>query len=796
MKTKKLFLLLGLWFLVQSAFAQKSNFTLSGKITDARNGEELIGASIVVSAQKSGVATNAYGFYALTLPQGVYSVEISYIGYQTQIKEVELNRDTKLNIELSESEKQLKEVLVKTDKLTNANVTANKMSVIKIDIKQVKKIPILLGEVDIVKAIQLLPGVQAAGDGSTNFVVRGGNIDQNLVQLDEAVVYNPSHVLGFFSVFNGDAIKDFEIYKGGIPAQYGGRLSSVLDVHMKDGNSKNYEATGGIGLLSSRLTLEGPIIKNKSSFLISGRRSYFDVFFPFYDSLKDVTAFFGDLNIKANYTLGEKDKLFLSGYAGKDKLGFSKLFGFGWGNYTGTLRWNHIFNNKFFLNTSLVYSRYNYNFDLNIGENLNFTRKNYIDDLNLKLDGSYFYSNKSSFKFGIKITHYVFQPGERVKITAASIIENASLPKKRDLEEAFYAGHTYKFGSRLSVEYGARLTVFSGIGEGRTINYMNGSPTYIYNGYIKQNAIDTLNPYTNYSKNQIYHTYTGLEPRINITYLLNSSSSIKGSYNRMFQYMNLIQNITASIGQEFWTPADKYIKPQMADQVALGYFKNFYDNLFEFSAETYFKKMKNTVEVRDGADLMFNESIESQVVAGQGRAYGLELFLRKQTGKTTGWVGYTLAKSERQADNVNHGEWYPFRFDRRNYLSLVISHELNKRISFSANFIYATGEAFTIATQRYSLSSLGPETPTIYYAARNNARLPAYHRADVSMTISRKLKPGKVYKNKSELVFAIYNVYGRKNAYTLDYGFEKGVPVIYKYYLFTYVPAITYNFKF
>lgn len=794
MKSIKLLFLLCLWTLVQTAQAQKNNFTLSGNITDAKNGEELIGASIAVPSLKTGVSTNAYGFYSLTLPAGSYTIEFSYLGYQTISREIELRKDVKLNLELKEVEKQLNEVLVKTDKVNTANVTSTKMSVVKIDIKQVKQTPLLLGEVDIVKAIQLLPGVQAAGDGSTNFTVRGGNIDHNLVQLDEAVVYNPSHVVGFFSVFNGDAIKDFEIYKGGIPAQYGGRLASVLDVHMKDGNTKNYEATGGIGLLSSRLTLEGPIVKNKSSFLISGRRSYFDIFFPLYDSLKDVTAYFGDLNIKANYSFGDKDKIFLSGYAGKDKLAISKLFGFGWGNYTGTLRWNHIFSSRFFMNTSLVFSRYNYNFDLNIGENLNFTRKNFIDDLNLKLDGSYFYSNKSSFKFGVKITHYIFQPGIREKITAASIVENASLPKKRAMEEDFYASHTYRFNARLSTEYGARVSVFSNIGEGRSINFINGAPTVLDNGYLKPGIIDPANPYTYYSNFQFYNTFSGFEPRVNTTYLLNSSSSIKASYNRMYQYMHLIQNITASTGQEFWTPSDKYIKPQMSDQVAIGYFKNFKDNLIEFSAETYYKKMKNTVELRDGADLLFNEAIESQVASGQGRAYGLELFVRKQTGKTTGWLGYTLSKSERQADNVNRGEWYAFRFDRRNYLTFVISHELTPRISVSGNFVYATGEAFTIASQRYSL--FGAETPAIYYASRNSARLPDYHRADVSMTIKRKMKPGKVYKNHSEWVFAVYNVYGRKNAYTLDYSMENNVPIIYKYYLFTFVPAITYNFKF
>lgn len=774
--------------------AQTEKHTISGTIKDAKNGEELIGASVSVPSLKTGASTNAYGFFSLTLPEGTYEIEFSYIGYVVQKKTVVLNQNTKINIELKESDKELKELVVKTDKVNNDNVSQNKMSVVKIDVKQVKKIPILLGEVDIIKAIQLLPGVQAAGDGSTNFIVRGGNIDHNLVLLDEAVVYNPSHVLGFFSTFNGDAVKDFEIYKGGIPAQYGGRLASVLDVHMKDGNSKKLGVTGGIGILSSRLTVEAPIIKNKSSFLISGRRSYFDVFFPLDKRLSDVTAYFGDLNIKLNYAISDKDKIYLSGYFGRDDLGFASTFGFGWGNKTGTLRWNHVFTDKLFVNTSLVYSRYDYNFDINISENLNFSRINYIDDLNLKIDGNYFINAKSNLKFGAKVNNYVFQPGELEKITATSVIDPSQLPKKRARQYDVYASHTIKLGARLSTEYGARLSVFSNVGEGRKINYLNGSPTYIENGFIKQSPFSTTNTYTNYGMGEVYNTYVGFEPRLNLTCLLDENSSIKGSYNRMYQYMHLIQNITASTGQEFWTPSDNYIKPQSADQFAIGYFRNFMDNKIEFSAETYYKKMSNTVELRDGADIQFNEAIEAQVVAGQGRAYGLELFLRKQSGKTTGWLGYTLSKSERQADNVNNNQWYSFRFDRTNYLTIVVNQVLTDRLSISGNFIYATGEAFSQASQRYSI--LGGTQPSIYYGERNNARFPDYHRADVSLTIGRKKKPGKVYKNESDIVIAIYNVYGRKNAYTLSYGLENNVPVVYKWYLFTFVPSITYNFKF
>lgn len=798
---KKSILFLLLLAVSITAFSQKKNHTISGELKDSKTGEALVGASIYSEELKTGTSTNSYGFYSLSLPNGKYSIVFSYIGYESIRKTIDFSADQKLKIELKESDKQLKEVSINTDKPTAKNVEQNKMSVVKLDIKEVKKIPLLLGEVDIIKAIQLLPGVQAAGDGSSNFIVRGGNIDHNLVLLDEAVVYNPSHVLGFFSVFNGDAIKDFEIYKGGIPAQYGGRLSSVLDVRMKDGNSKKFSASGGIGLLSSRLTLEGPIVKNKSSFMISGRRSYFDVFFPLSSQLDGTTAYFGDLNIKLNYTLSDKDKIFLSAYYGRDNLGFGGIFGFGWGNFTTTGRWNHIFNSKLFVNTTVAYSRYDYNFDLNIAKNLNFTRTNYINDLNLKIDGSYFITPKSSLKFGTKQNYYVFEPGNRTPITKESIISSASLPAKRAFEQDYYASHIYKFGKRATIEYGARISIFSNIGDGRSINYVNGTPTYVDNGSIKQNNFDTSNIYTNYSSGQIYKTNYGFEPRVNFTFLLNSSSSIKTSYNKMFQYMHLIQNLTASIGQEFWTPSDNYIKPQMSDQVALGYFKNFNENTLEFSVEAYYKWMNNTVELRDGADIQFNEAIEGQIVAGQGRAYGLEFFVRKQKGKTTGWLSYTLSKSERQADNINKGNWYSFRFDRTNYITMVVSQELSKRVSVGASFIYATGEAFTTATSRTTF--LNDKTPSVIYGERNGARFPDYHRLDLSLTLNQKKKEAKplwYFKKRNfegSWVFSLYNAYGRANTYFLQYETNSNnVPIVNKWYLFTFVPAVTYNFKF
>lgn len=784
---KKLLLAL---FIGLGPVAEAQQITLSGRITDARTGEELIGASVSVKELQTGALTNVYGFYSLTLPKGRYTIAYSYLGYSGLDTLLQLETDQRLDIELAEEEKTLKEAVV-TGERQDQNVNDNRMSVVSIDVKTVKKIPILLGEVDVIKALQLLPGIQSAGDGNTLSIVRGGNIDHNLVLLDEAVVYNPSHVVGFFSVFNGDAVKDFELYKGGIPSNYGGRLASVLDIRMKDGNSKKFSASGGIGILSSRLTLEGPIQKEKSSFMISGRRSYFDLFFPLSEQTKDAIANFGDLNAKANFKLGEKDRLYLSAYTGRDRLGVAGLAGFGWGNTTTTLRWNHLFSNKFFLNTSVIYSRYNYQIDFNIAKNLNFQRLNYIDDISLKQDYIYYSDARNTLKFGFWNTFHVFQPGKIKPITSESIVPAAELQKKRAVSQAYYISHEHKFNSRFEVEYGVRISVFSNVGKGREFVYQNDEKNYFMDGSVRPGTItDTLT----YAAGSFYNTYINPEPRLNAVYRFNSKSSVKFSYNRMFQYLHLIQNIAASTGQEFWTPSTPSIKPQVADQVAVGYFRNFMNNQIEASAEVYYKHMNNTVELIDNAAIDFNEAIESQLVAGKGRAYGMELFVRKTKGKTTGWVGYTIARSQRKADNINRNEWYNFRYDRRHYLTVVASHDLNQRLNFSGSFIFATGDAFTAPVGQYEIN--GKMVPL--YSDRNALRIPAYHRFDLSVSLYRKKVEGKTYKNDSYWVLSIYNVYGRRNYYSLDFRTDAntGENSAYKTYLFRMVPSITYNFKF
>lgn len=791
---RKLTALLLIMFAATAFVEAQSRYTISGTIKDASNGEELIGVTVRVEGTTLGVATNVYGFYSLTLDKGKYQILYSYIGYDSKTVEVDLTKNTEINIELAESATEVDEVVVTAEK-ADKNISENKMSAVTLDIKTVKKVPVLLGENDVIKVAQLLPGVQAAGDGNTLTIVRGGNIDHNLVILDEAVVYNPSHAIGFFSVFNGDAIKDFEIYKGGIPAQFGGRLASVMDVRMKEGNKKKYSASGGIGILSSRLTVEGPIKKDTGSFIISGRRSYFDLFFPLSEQTRDATAYFGDLNVKANYNLSKKDRIFASFYTGIDRLAFGELFGFGWGNTTGTLRWNRIINSKMFVNTSLIVSRYNYNLQFNISPNLNLERNNYITDYGVKSDFTYFINPRNKLRFGFFNTYHQFRPGETRPITEGSILEGDTLPKKRAFEQAYYASHKIEVNKDLNIEYGARVSVFSNVGEGREFVYANGSPTFIdpANPGVRISSIAQISDTLNYSSGEFYNTYAGLEPRVNIAYQLNKKSSIKASFNRMFQYMHLVQNTTASTGQEFWIPSNQYIKPQRADQVAVGYFRNFKNNIWEFSAEVYYKDMQNTVEVIDNADLDFTEPIESQLVQGQGRAYGLELLLRKPKGKLNGWVSYTLSRSQRKADGINNNEWYAFRFDRRHYGTAVVVYDASDRVSIGANFIYATGEAVTVPIGFYNVNG----ESIAQYSDRNSFRMADYHRLDLSLTLYRKKRPGKKYKNESSWVFSVYNVYARKNWFSLDFREdEEGNRSAFRTYLFRIVPSVTYNFKF
>lgn len=759
-----------LWSCV--TFAQ--NFTLSGRIKDAANGEDLIGAAVVVQGMEgTGVITNTYGFYSITLPKGTYNVAIQYIGYQSVVKEVVLTKDVSLNIELAEESESLEEVVVSAE-AANANVTKTEMSVAKLSPKEVEAVPVIFGEKDIIKMVQLLPGVKTSGEGGSGFSVRGGGLDQNLILLDEAPVYNASHLLGFFSVFNSDAIKDVTLYKGGMPAEYGGRASSVMDVVMKDGNSKRFGASGGIGLISSKLTLEAPIVKDKGSFIISGRRTYADVFLKLSsnEDLRNTTLYFYDLNMKANYQITDKDRVYLSGYFGRDNFGFGNDFGFNWGNATGTLRWNHIFNDRLFGNTSLIYSDYDYEFSIGAGEE-QFGLSSGINDLNLKQDFTYFMNKDNTMSFGANVIRHEFVPGE-ISSGDESNFSADNIERQFALEGAAYVQNEQKVGQRWSFIYGLRYSVFDYTGPGTAYEIEDGEVT-------------STQTYDDWETIQLYH---GLEPRVSIKYLLNEVSSLKVAYNRNYQYMHLLSNSTSGSPTDRWVPSSNNVKPQIADQVAAGYFRNFADNMYEFSAEVYYKDMQNLIDYKPGAELIFNSSIETELVYGDGKAYGLELLLKKTQGKFTGWLSYTLSRSLREFDDIDDGKVFPSRQDRIHDLSVTAIYNFHPKWTASANFVFYTGDAVSFPSGRYEVD--GVQVP--YYTERNGYRFPNYHRMDLGVTWMVK----KTKRFESSWNFSVYNVYGRENPYIINFeeNEDTGQVEAVQFSLFKAIPSVSYNFRF
>ncbi|WP_417592283.1 TonB-dependent receptor [Owenweeksia hongkongensis] len=772
--TKKLCLmLLCLATMTQYAYAQ--NYTLKGRVKDAANGEDLIGAAVVVEGVSGkGATTNTYGFYSLTLAKGTYQISIQYIGYQSVIKEVVLDKDVSLDIELREETESLEEVVVSAE-TANANVTKTEMSVAKISPKDVETVPVLFGEKDIIKMVQLLPGVKTSGEGGSGFSVRGGGLDQNLILLDEAPVYNASHLLGFFSVFNSDAIKDVTLYKGGMPAEYGGRASSVMDVIMKDGNAKRFGASGGIGLISSKLTLEAPIVKDKGSFIVSGRRTYADLFLKLSsnEDLKNTTLYFYDLNLKANYQITDRDRIYVSGYFGRDNFGFDDEFGFSWGNATGTLRWNHIFNDRLFGNTSLIYSDYDYAFDIGADEE-KFTLESGIKDWNLKQDFSYFLNSKNTIKFGANVIRHNFVPG-KISTGSESSFAAEDIDEQYAVEGALYVQNEQKVGLRWSFTYGLRYSVF---------DYMGAGEAYEIDD---DGIVTSTQAYGDWESIQFYH---GLEPRASAKYLLNETSSIKVAYNRNYQYMHLLSNSTSGSPTDRWVPSSNNVKPQIADQVAAGYFRNFKDNMFEFSAEVYYKEMQNLIDYRTGADLVFNSSVETELVYGSGKAYGLELLLKKTQGKFTGWLSYTLSRSLREFDDIDDGKIFPSRQDRIHDLSVTAIYAFHPKWTASANFVFYTGDAVTFPSGKYE--SAGRQVP--YYTERNGYRFPNYHRMDLGLTWTVK----KTEKFESSWNFSVYNAYGRENPYIINFeeNEDTGQTEAVQFALFKAIPSISYNFRF
>lgn len=758
-----------------SAFAQ-NKYSVSGTIRDAETGEDLIGATVVLKSDPgTGTTTNAYGFYSLSLPEGNYTLLFRYLGYETLEKEVVLNQNLKINMELGTATESLTTVVIESEK-EDQNVTSTAMSVTKLDMGEIEKIPVLFGEKDVMKTVQLMPGVKTAGEGNSGFYVRGGSVDQNLILLDEAPVYNPSHLLGFFSVFNSDALKDVTLYKGGMPAEYGGRTSSVMDIKMKDGNSKDFAATGGIGLISSKLSLEGPLVKDKGSFIVSGRRTYADLFLGLSndENLNGSSLYFYDLNAKANYRFNDNNRLYLSGYFGRDKFGFNEDFGFDWGNATGTLRWNHIFNDKLFSNTSLIYSDYDYQISIGGGDD-GFALTSNINDWNLKQDFTWFANTDNTVKFGANIIDHEFVPGQ-IDAGGSNLLGSTDVEVQNSIEGAIYLQNAQKLSNRLSLDYGLRYSFFDYRGEGTAYEFDE-----------KGNMTDE----TYYEKGSSIQQYGGFEPRIAGRFQLSPSSSLKASYNRNLQYLHLLSNNTTSTPTDIWVPSSNNVKPQIADQVAIGYFKNFKDNMFEFSAELYYKDMGNLIDYRDGAQLQFSTVVESELVYGDGEAYGLEMFLKKSKGRFTGWVSYTLSRTLRQFDYINNGEPFSARQDRIHDVSIVGMYDISDKLSFSATWVYYTGDAVTFPSGKYEVD--GQVLP--YYTERNGYRMPDYHRLDLGLNWQTK----KTEKFESSWNFSLYNAYGRENAYSISFQQSESNPNVteaVQLSLFKWVPSFSYNFKF
>lgn len=756
------------------SYAQK-NYTLNGVVKSAASGETLIGASIkVTGATQLSTSSNSYGFYSLSIPEGNYKIEVSYIGYSTFTKQLVIKANLKEDFDLDEFNN-LNEVVITSVK-RNENVIKAQMGVEKLNIKDIQNVPVLFGEKDILKTLQLLPGIKSAGEGNSGFYVRGGATDQNLILLDEAPVYNASHLLGFFSTFNSDAIKDVTVYKGGMPAQYGGRLSSVLDVRMNDGNKKETTFEGGIGLISSRLKVEGPFVKDRSSFMISGRRTYADAFLALAPdtSLRGNTLYFYDLNAKANYQLDEKNTLFLSGYFGRDKLGLSNAFGFNWGNATGTLRLNHLFSNRLFSNTSLIMSKYDYQIE-NLLSGSEFKVSSSIKNFNLKQDFSFALANTHELKFGFEAIHHTISPGQ-ISSPITSSVNELKIETRKGLEMAAYISDSYDVSDRLKLIYGLRFSSFSVLG-GSTYKTFDADGEELSAVF--------------YKNGEIVKSYFNLEPRISASFQLDDTKSIKGSYARNVQNLHLMSNSTAT------SPTDLYImnslntKPELADQISLGYFNNLKDNNYEFSAEVYYKPMQNQIEYRNGTDLRGNQNVEADLIYGKGRAYGLELFFKKKYGKFNGWIGYTLAKTERQFDLINDGNWFKARQDKPHDISVVGIYKAGKRWIFSSTFIYSSGSAVTFPVAKYILDG---ET-VFYYGERNGNRTPDFHRLDFSATLEG--KPNKKFK--SSWNFSFYNLYNRKNPFSIE--FENNPDNLsqtqaVKRSLFGIIPSVTWNFKF
>jgi hypothetical protein len=788
---KKIFLL---FFLTSFISFSQENSTLSGTIYDDYNNETLIGVSIYFPELNSGTTSNEYGFYSITVPKGNHTIQISYLGYSTVLETIELLEKTSKNFNLKVASESLNEIIIESN-IEKLNLKTPQMSVNNLTSSTIKQIPVVLGEADIIKSLILLPGVTSAGEGASGFNVRGGAADQNLILLDEAIVFNSSHLFGFFSVFNPDVIKNVKLYKGGIPAKYGGRLSSVLDIYQKEGNSKDFNVTGGIGLISSRLLIEGPLEKEKSSFLIGGRSSYAHLFLPLFDN--DNKAYFYDLNSKINYRFNDSNNVFLSTYFGKDVFGVSDNFVNNYGNTVVNLRWNHLFTDKLFSNLSLIYSDYFYGLILDF---VGFEWDSGITNFNLKYDFSHYVSEKVKLNYGINNIYIKFNPGKIEPNREDSGIIAEKLIDKYANEFAAYVDAEHKISENFRLQYGVRFSHFTRLGQDELNTYANGEAV-IYNTEFKKYESAEAIGVENFKRSDVISNFYNFEPRVSMSYTLDDNTSIKASYNRMVQYLHLLSNTASPTPLDVWAPSGKYIKPQLLDQYAIGYFKSFKDGKYTLEAETFYKDIQNRIDYINGANLVANNEIETIILNGKARAYGLEILLKKNEGNFQGWVAYTLSRSEQLTagrsaiePGINNGEWYSTPFDKTHDFSINASYKLNEKWKFNSNFVYQTGQPANYPVGQYEVQGLN--VPIYDNNRRNADRLPAYHRLDIAATLTPEKNKNRRWQG--EWVFGIYNLYGRENAASLAFrqNQETFRNEAIQTSIFGIVPSVTYNFKF
>ena len=779
-------------FLLNTIFLNaQDKYTISGTISEEKSNETLIGVNILFPEIQAGTTTNEYGFYSITLPEGNYNIVISYLGYASKTEIIKLTDDISKNYALSDSAESLEEIVI-TENIERLNIKAPQMSVNKLTSTTIKEIPVVFGEADIIKAITLLPGVTSAGEGASGFNVRGGAADQNLILLDEAIIYNSSHLFGFFSVFNPDAIKDLKLYKGGIPARYGGRVSSVLDIYQKEGNSKEFKMNGGIGLVSSRLLAEGPLKKDKGSFLFGGRSSYAHLFLPLFDI--DNIAYFYDLNTKLSYKINDRNNIYLSGYFGRDVFRIQDTFENSYGNSVLNFRWNHLFSDKIFSNLSLIYSDYDYDLKLNFVE---FDWVSGIRNFNLKYDFKHYLNDTFKLQYGLNSIYYTFNPGDIKPTKESSGINPFKLTDKYAFENAIYLDAEHKISDNLALSYGLRLSTFHRLGQNE-LNVYENDEAVLFNAdfqiYEKADPIGT----ETFERSDVIAKFANLEPRASGAYQLNSKSSVKASYNRMSQYLHLLSNTNSPTPLDVWTPSGKFVKPQLLDQFAVGYFKDFDNSRYSLEIESFYKTIKNRIDYIDGADLIANNAIEQVILNGKARAYGAELLLRKNEGRFKGWLAYTLSKSEQQTKGrtpletgINNGNWYRTPFDKTHDISLTGSYDLNDRWKFNANFLFQTGQPATFPNGQYQFN--GIIVPS--YNSRNSDRLPAYNRLDISATYTPKANKTRGWQ--SYWVFGIYNLYNRRNAASITFGQNEITRAneASRLSIFGIVPSISYNFK-